>query len=176
MKKALLALLLVVVLTLGWLSRGIALAPALLAKAKKEYGRRESKILNKRYLTLIDYSQNILQPRLYVYDMQQQKVVLTSRVAHAFNSGILYPTRFSNLMGSEQSCCGTFLTAETYQGKFGYSLRIDGLSPGNTNARARAIIFHPGYTWSAACYMTTPAVNERLINLIKGRSLVVVYN
>lgn len=176
MKKALLALLLVVALTLGWLSRGMTLDPALLAKAKQEYRAKGNKLLNKRYLTILDYRQNILQSRLYLFDMQLQRVILSSRVAHAFNSGILYPVRFSNAVGSEQSCCGAFLTAETYQGKYGYSLRVDGLSPGNTNARARAIIFHPGYTWSAACYMTTPAVNERLINLIKGRSLVVVYN
>lgn len=176
MKKALLALLLFVILSLGWLSRGQTLDPALLAKAKQEYRAKGNKLLNKRYVTLVDYRQNIFQPRLYVYDMQQRKVVLTSRVAHAFNSGILYPTSFSNVVGSEQSCCGTFFTAETYQGKYGYSLRIDGTSPGNTNARARKVIIHSGYTWSAACFMTTPKINNRLINLIKGRSLFVVYN
>lgn len=46
-------------------------------------------------------------------------------------------------MNSRQSSLGVYRTAETYQGKHGYSLRLDGLSPGkNSNARKRAIVVH----------------------------------
>jgi hypothetical protein len=178
MKKALLLLAVVVVASLlvSWRRRGEALDPVLLRKAKQEYRVNRSRLHNKRYVTLIDYRKSILEDRLYVFDLEKQEVVLTSRVSHAFKSGMLYPTAFSNVVGSEQSCYGSFLTGETYQGKFGYSLRIDGLSRTNSNSRVRAVIFHPGYTWSAGCYMTEPAVNNRLINLITGKSLVVVYN
>lgn len=42
-----------------------------------------------------------------------------------------------------KSSLGVYRTAETYQGKHGYSLRLDGLSPGqNSNARKRAIVVH----------------------------------
>jgi len=44
----------------------------------------------------------------------------------------------------------------------------------NGNARRRAIIFHPGLTYSAGCFMTAPDVNGRLIPLIRGGSLVAV--
>jgi hypothetical protein len=178
MKKALLLPLVVVVvsLLLSWRRRDEALDPMLLSKAKQEYRVNSSRLHNKRYVTLIDYRKSILEDRLYVYDIEKQEVVLTSRVSHAFRSGMLYPTAFSNVVKSEQSCYGSFLTGETYQGKFGYSLRIDGLSRTNSNSRARAVIFHTGYTWSAGCYMTEPEVNDHLINLIKGKSLVVVYN
>ncbi|GAB3636121.1 hypothetical protein GCM10027422_17110 [Hymenobacter arcticus] len=175
MKKALLTLLLVFIISLGWLSRGAALDPALLSKAKQEHWRNRSKLRNARYLTIIDYRRSILQDRLYVYDLQKQETVIQSRVSHAFWSGILYPTSFSNVEGSEQSCYGSFLSAEAYHGKFGYSMRIDGISPTNTLARSRSVVFHPGRTFSAACYMTEPEINERLINLIKGKSLIVVY-
>ncbi|RZK42167.1 MAG: hypothetical protein EOO61_05575, partial [Hymenobacter sp.] len=129
MKKALLTLLLVVIVSLGWLSRGAALDPALLSKAKQEHWRNRGKLRNARYLTIIDYRRSILQDRLYVYDLQNQETVIQSRVSHAFWSGILYPTAFSNVEGSEQSCYGSFLSGEAYQGKFGYSMRIDGMSP-----------------------------------------------
>jgi hypothetical protein len=175
MKKAMLALLLTVAIWLGWLSKGTALDPSLLSKAKQEYWRNRSKLRNARYLTIIDYSKPIIQDRLYVYDLQKQEIVIQARVSHAFRSGLVYPTKFSNEEGSEQSCYGSFLSGEAYEGKFGHSMRIDGLSSTNGQARKRDIVFHPGRTFSAACYMTEPEVNERLINLIKGKSLIVVY-
>lgn len=175
MKKVLLPSALFFAILLGWISREVPLDPALLIKAKREYKARKNQLRNRRYVTIVDYRQNLFQQRLYVYDLEKQQVVLNSRVAHAFRTGILYPTSFSNVEGSEQSCYGTFITAETFAGKFGNSMRLDGISSTNTKARARAIIFHEGYTYSAACYMTAPQVNERLIQLIKGKSLVVVY-
>jgi hypothetical protein len=46
---------------------------------------------------------------------------------------------FSNDLDSHQSSLGLFLTGDTYVGKNGYSLRLDGLEPGvNDRARDRA--------------------------------------
>nr|GFC30517.1 hypothetical protein [Tanacetum cinerariifolium] len=103
MNKALLALLLMVIISLGWLRVGAALDPALLSKAKQEYRRNRSKLRNARYLTIIDYRRSILEDRLYVYDLQKQETVIQARVSHAFRSGILYPTAFSNLEGRQQA-------------------------------------------------------------------------
>ena len=129
-----------------------------------------------RYVTLIDYRRSILAQRLAVVDTRGAgTVVLRSRVSHAWNSGVLYASRFSDENGSECSCRGVFLTQETYGGRFGPSLRVRGLNPGvNGHARERAIVFHPGLTYSAGCFMTAPAVNSRLISLIKNGSLVAV--
>jgi hypothetical protein len=42
-----------------------------------------------------------------------------------------------------QSSPGFYKTAETYQGKHGYSLRLDGLETGiNNHARDRSIVIH----------------------------------
>ena len=129
-----------------------------------------------RYVTLIDYRRSILARRLAVVDTRGAgKVVLRARVSHAWNSGPLYATRFSDVNGSRCSSRRVFLTQETFAGQFGLSLRVRGLNPGvNGNARQRAIIFHPGLTYSAGCFMTAPDVNGRLISLIKGGSLVAV--
>lgn len=175
MKKIPLLLVFVASVSLGWVSRKTTADPVLLSRAKQEYKKQRSRLVNKRYLTVVDYRKGIWQERLYVYDFQQGKVVLSSRVSHAFGSGLLYPSRFSNEEGSEQSCYGSFITAEAYTGEWGYAMRLDGISPTNTMARSRAIVMHPGATFSKGCFMTLPAVNERLIKLTKGKSLVVVY-
>jgi hypothetical protein len=179
MKKVLLLLPLGGLFALGWRSTHSALDPSLLKQAKREYVAQYGKLANTRFITIIDYRKSIDQRRLFVYDVKIQDVVLSSRVAHAFKSGLIYPTEFSNEDGSEMSCYGTFLTdKETYTGRFGRALRVDGITAGvNTHARARAVVFHedPGYQYSKACFMTSEAVNSRLISLIQGRSLVVVY-
>ena len=41
------------------------------------------------------------------------------------------------------SSLGFFVTGETYFGRYGYSLKLEGLEPGiNDNARKRAIVIH----------------------------------
>jgi len=37
---------------------------------------------------------------------------------------------------------GLFRCAETYNGSAGFSMRLDGLSPTNNNARSRGIVMH----------------------------------
>lgn len=177
MKKILLVSI-IVSAVIFWLSSVATLDPSLLRKAEMEWHHNQGRLHNKRYLTIIDYRLNILQKRLWVIDMQRHTVVLNSRVSHALRSGFLYPTRFSNQDGSELSSPGTFLTGERYIGRFGEAMRLDGITPGvNTQARARAIVFHvdPGYRYSKACFMTSEEVNARLIPLIEGKSLVLVY-
>jgi hypothetical protein len=180
MKKTLLSLLALGGVVVVWHCSQASLDPALLRRATQEYAARRGQLGNPRYVTIVDYRKSIVQKRLFVYDVQKQSIVLSSRVAHSFWSGLLYPTKFSNVEGSELSCTGSFLTdKDTYTGRFGRALRVDGITPGvNTAARKRAVVFHEDplcYTYSMACFMTSKAVNTRLISMIKGRSLVVVY-
>lgn len=94
-------------------------------------------------LTLVDFSKPSNVERLYVIDMAKEQLLYRSLVAHGRNSGELYATSFSNRPNSHQSSLGFYLTAETYQGGNGYSLRLDGLEKGiNDNARSRAIVIH----------------------------------
>ena len=96
---------------------------------------------DKRHVMVIDYDRSLYAERLFVVDMRKKKIVLRSPVNHALNSGRIFATEFSNISACRKSCVGAFRTAEVYQGKFGYSLRVDGLQKG-VNDNARAILFH----------------------------------
>ncbi len=74
--------------------------------------------------------------------MMEKKIVHQSIVAHGKNSGLEFATSFSNRVNSHQSSLGFYKTAETYQGKHGLSLRLDGLEFSNNNARERAIVIY----------------------------------
>ena len=64
-------------------------------------------------------------------------------MAHGKKSGNKYAKKFSNLPNSNESSIGFYITGETYTGKHGLSLRLDGMDKGfNDNARKRAIVMH----------------------------------
>lgn len=133
----------------------------------------------KDYVIVIDYKKSILSERLYVIDVKTNEVVIKSKVSHAFNSGLFYPTDFSNVPGTNKSCYGSFFTGSTVYGKFGYSMWVHGQDRGiNNNACSRAIIFHPDTKmktiWSAGCFATSEETNKKIIDLTKNGCLVIV--
>ncbi len=94
-------------------------------------------------MTLIDFSKPSTEKRLYVLDMKNKKLLYTSVVSHGKNSGGNYATSFSNKNGSYKSSLGFYLTENTYQGRNGYSLVLNGLEKGiNDQAKQRAIVMH----------------------------------
>ncbi len=96
-----------------------------------------------RRLAVIDYSRSSLTPRLWVFDLAQHKLLYKELVAHGQGSGGDQPNRFSNEDGTHASSLGLFYTRDTYQGKNGYSLRLEGLDSGfNDAAMSRAIVMH----------------------------------
>jgi hypothetical protein len=149
----------------------------------------EAGITDSQILTVIDYSKASSEPRLWVFDLAQSKLLFEELVAHGRGSGDNYAKNFSNTPQSYQTSLGVFLTDETYQGGNGYSLRLDGLEEGiNHLARERAIVIH-GANYvnesfvdkngrlgrSHGCPAVGLDVNKELINTIKGGSLVVAY-
>ncbi|KXF80522.1 murein L,D-transpeptidase catalytic domain family protein [Enterovibrio coralii] len=112
-------------------------------KFEKAYDNFKAHPTKKPIFTIIDYGKPSSQKRFWVIDAQKQKVLYSSYVSHGKNSGSLYATKFSNRVSSHKTSVGVFRAAETYYGKHGYSLRLDGLSKGiNDNARKRAIVIH----------------------------------
>ena len=94
-------------------------------------------------LAIIDYSLPSTAKRLWVFDVKQRKLLFRELVAHGRNSGMNYANQFSNTNGSFQSSLGLFRTMNTYYGKHGYSLRMEGVEQGiNDNAFERAIVIH----------------------------------
>ena len=94
-------------------------------------------------LTVIDYSLPSTQPRIWVLDLEQGKVLYHGLVAHGAGSGDKYANRFSNVNDSRATSLGLFLTGDTYEGGNGYSLKLRGLDPGvNDLAEMRHIVMH----------------------------------
>lgn len=94
-------------------------------------------------MAVIDYSRSSMTPRLWVFDLAQRKLLYKELVAHGQGSGGDLPNRFSNEDGTHASSLGLFYTHSTYQGKNGYSLRMEGLDAGfNDAAMSRAIVMH----------------------------------
>lgn len=94
-------------------------------------------------LTIIDYSLPAVEPRMWVIDLRHLRIKYNELVAHGEKSGDMVGKYFSNDMNSHESSLGVFLTANSYNGKDGYALRLKGLEPGyNDNALRRAIVFH----------------------------------
>lgn len=164
--------------------------PSQLALAHALRGYQQlSNGLKKPVLTVIDFTLPSTQRRLWIIDMEAQKILLHTVVAHGRNSGLLHAEQFSNRPESYQSSLGFFKTGETYQGKHGYSLRLDGLEKGiNDQARNRAIVLH-GADYAKEEFLKSagrlgrslgcPAVPTELatsiIQLIKEGTLLFVY-
>lgn len=145
---------------------------------------------NDSLLTIIDFSSPSTEKRLFVLDLKNNKIVKISLVAHGMNSGVNIAESFSNEPNSKQSSLGLFITSETYNGKHGYSLRLDGMSNGlNDHARDRAIVIH-GANYVSESFIEKndrigrsfgcPALPDyevvEIINLIKDGSCLFIYH
>ncbi len=137
------------------------------------------KLPKKEYVIVIDYRKHLFSKRLFLFDVKSGKEILSSRVAHALHSGFIYASDFSNKNESRKSCYGPFVTAGSYNGQYGYAMRVKGLDKGvNGQAMKRAIVFHSvekvPVMWSWGCFVTPPDINRKLIDLTKDGNLVVV--
>lgn len=100
-------------------------------------------VFNEGIISIVDYSKPSSEKRFYVIDLAKKTLLFHTLIAHGKNTGENSATYFSNVSASLKSSLGFFKTAETYAGKHGYSLRVDGLEKGiNDNARGRAIVIH----------------------------------
>jgi hypothetical protein len=140
-------------------------------------------------LTVIDFSRPSTVERMWVYDLATRELLFKEFVSHGRGSGRTDATMFSNVPESNQSSLGLYRTAETYIGKHGYSLRLDGLERGiNDRARERAIVMHgaeyvnaaaakaQGYLGrSLGCPAVRPEVTRELIEAVKDGGLLFAY-
>ncbi|MEH6672177.1 murein L,D-transpeptidase catalytic domain family protein [Halopseudomonas sp.] len=140
-------------------------------------------------LAVIDFSLPSAEERLWIFDLQSKKLLLQDLVAHGSGSGDNYAAAFSNIEGSHQSSIGLFRTAESYTGRHGYSLRMDGLERGiNDLARQRAIVIHaadyvdPGWVArygrigrSQGCPAVRPEVAGMVVDKLKGGQFMFSY-
>lgn len=140
-------------------------------------------------ISVLDFSQPSNRKRFYLINLDTREVIYQDYVAHGRNTGNLMAENFSNIPHSNQSSLGFYKTAETYHGKHGLSLKLDGLEKGiNDKARQRAIVIHAA-KYAEASFIkkygrlgrsfgcpALPAQNyDEIIELIKGGTLLFIY-
>jgi len=146
-------------------------------------------VKNKKIISIIDYSKPSTVKRFFVIDLEHRQLLYKSLVAHGMGSGDNMAEIFSNESDSHKSTLGFYITAETYTGKNGYSLKLDGLEKGiNDNARNRDVVIHGakyvsqdfidrhgriGRSWG--CPALPVDVSESIIDKISGGSCLFIF-
>ncbi|MFT5513743.1 MAG: hypothetical protein ACI8SE_002152 [Bacteroidia bacterium] len=154
------------------------------------YLRYTNELSNTQFLSVLDFSKQSSQKRLWVLDINSKLVVFNELVAHGKYSGDKYAQSFSNKSNSKKSSLGFYVTGQPYNGKHRYSLKLRGLEPGfNSNAFARGIVVH-GANYvseeiaeaqqsvgrSFGCPAVANDVNEYIVDLIQGGSCMFIYH
>ncbi len=146
--------------------------------------------IKNKTLTIIDFSLSSTQKRMWVLDMTTHKVLFHTVVAHGRNTGGKFATQFSNTSNSYKSSLGFYIPNETYYGKNGLSLFLDGQERGiNDNARNRYVVMHgakyanPDFIKkhgrlgrSLGCPSLPTAISAAVISKIKGKSCLFIYH
>ena len=126
---------------------------------------------------------------MWIFDVDNAKLLYNTYVAHGKNSGVVTPHHFSNKNASKESSLGTFVTKNTYIGSKGYSLNLKGLEAGvNDHAYSRRVVIHgawyvepsfiqksgrAGLSWG--CPAVGASVAKKVINAIKNGTVLFAY-
>lgn len=147
------------------------------------FHQNKARFSNTDYLSVINFAQSSKEKRFYIINMKSGNV-WPIRVAHGKGSDSNhdgFAEKFSNSSGSNASSLGVYRAAEIYTGKHGLSLRLDGLSATNSNARARAVVIHgadyvqeasviQGRSWG--CPAVSMENRDTVIRNLKGGSMI----
>lgn len=154
------------------------------------YELKSKGLIQKNILTLIDFSLSSNTRRLWVINLDTNTILYNSLVAHGIKTGEEFANSFSNANSSFKSSLGFYATGETYNGKHGMSLRLDGLEKGmNSNARARGVVMHSAdyvsesfiqknkrLGRSQGCPAIPKELTKDIINIIKNKSCLFIYH
>ncbi len=150
----------------------------------------QNKIKNEEFLTIIDFTLPSDQKRLWIINLNEKTILFNDLVAHGRNSGNAITENFSNIAESHMSSQGFYITGNTYVGKHGFSLRLNGIEQGiNHNAFDRAIVMHgadyvsEGFIKtngrlgrSFGCPAVSKEISDDVINTIKDNSCLFIYS
>jgi hypothetical protein len=142
---------------------------------------------------VLDFSAHSSTPRFHIIDRASGRVLQSFLVAHGHGSEGSrkdgYAEVFSNVPDSNTSSLGLYRTAETYISEVypGLAMRMDGLSPTNSNARSRFIVIHAAKymepdSWkgkkagrpglSDGCFVFSKADRDAVVSSLGGGALI----
>jgi hypothetical protein len=125
-------------------SAPLGVDPALFQRAKAALDLHRNRVRYRDTIGIVDFSLASAEPRFHVIDLIGGRVD-SFRVAHGKGSDLGHTgflEQFSNRPGSEATSNGAYSTGDTYHGKYGLSMKVDGLDWSNNNANSRAIVIH----------------------------------
>jgi hypothetical protein len=142
---------------------------------------------------VLDFSAHSSMARFHIVDRASGRVLQSFVVAHGHASEGShkdgYAEVFSNVPDSNTSSLGLYRTAETYISEVypGLAMRMDGLSPTNSNARSRYIVIHAAKymepeSWkgkkagrpglSDGCFVFSKADRDAVVSSLQGGALI----
>ncbi|MEE9434574.1 MAG: murein L,D-transpeptidase catalytic domain family protein [Sphingorhabdus sp.] len=158
----------------------------LVDRARTEMERAGSRLWRRDKVGIVDFSLPSSRPRLFVVDMLGGNI-RSYLVAHGRGSDPQhdgYLKNFSNQPGSLATSRGAYLTLEWYNGKYGSSMRLEGLDSDNNMAVDRAIVVHEAWysapdmigKWgklgrSEGCFAVSPGMNKDMLYHLGGGRL-----
>lgn len=151
---------------------------------------QDGKLGSKKLISIIDFTKPSTEKRFYTIDLEKLKVKFHTYVSHGKNTGGNTAESFSNVVHSNASSLGFYITAETYVGSKGYSMKLDGQDKGyNDNMRARAVVMHEAdyvsESWikkygrlgrSQGCPALPKEISKKVIDSIKHHTLIFAYS
>ncbi len=116
----------------------------LLEQAILFFAANKEKFANQRFITIVDFGPRSDTWRMFVVDLASG-LVEKYHTTHGIGSDQNrdgWAESFGNVINSGKSSLGFAYVAEIYSGKYGRSIRLDGLSRSNSNLRPRAVVVH----------------------------------
>lgn len=123
------------------------IAPVLKAEAMRALAAHEGRIWSRDVVAIVDFGLPSAVPRLFLVDLlagrTQALLVAHGSGSDPEHSGQLQ--HFSDVVGSEATAAGAYLTGEPYVGIHGPSRRLIGMDATNAHAEERAIVIHSAW-------------------------------
>jgi len=153
-----------------------------LKRAITYFKKNKSTFGNQNYLAVVDFTLASNVPRLFIVNLKTG-VVNAHLTSHGKGSDPENTGRvqeFSNEIDSDESSYGFYRTAEIYSGKHLRSMRLDGLSTSNSNARVRDIVIHAAWYVTEAghhagrsdgCFAVDPKKRDGILAKLEGGAL-----
>lgn len=155
-------------------------------RARQELERVSTKLWRRDKVGIVDFGRPSQEPRLFVVDMMAGSV-RSYLVAHGRGSDPEHDgwlKTFSNVPGSLATSRGAYATMQWYKGKYGSSMRLEGLDADNNLALDRAIVVHEAWysapdmigKWgklgrSEGCFAVSPGMNKDMLYHLGGGRL-----
>jgi hypothetical protein len=153
-------------------------------KAMKGYEKLKGRLAKnkKGIVTMVDYTLPYAARRLFTIDVDKEETLFNTWCASGGANGAPMAKDGANPLVSNEpnsfkSAPGFAITGEKFKGKWGQSLRLDGVDGGNSNMRSpRAILLHPWpeieftpYNQYKAYYTDLPKrVNQLIAGQVSG--------